>query len=112
MRFRVNQERYLTQSSRYIYIYIYTLEAQLPIYWVPVLGSLYKLILPITQEPTVWVPGLLGIYIYIYICLNVSYPAGLTRQSVRVFSFTGGAADPAAGQNAARGQAQGACELC
>ena len=30
-----------------------TLEAQLPIYWVPVLGSLYKLILSITQEPTI-----------------------------------------------------------
>ena len=29
-------------------------------YWVPVLGSLYKLLLSITQEPTIWVPGLLG----------------------------------------------------
>ena len=38
-----------------------TLEAQLPIYWVPVLGSLYELILAITQEPTIWVPGLLGL---------------------------------------------------
>ena len=37
-----------------------SLEAQLPIYWVPVLGSLYKHILSRTQEPTVWVPGLLG----------------------------------------------------
>ena len=37
-----------------------TLEAQLPIYWVPFLGSLYKLILSIPQEPTMWVPGLLG----------------------------------------------------
>ena len=37
-----------------------SLEAQLPIYWVPVLGSLYKFILSITQEPTRWVPGLLG----------------------------------------------------
>ena len=36
-----------------------SLEAQLPIQWVPVLGSLYKLILSITQEPTIWVPGLL-----------------------------------------------------
>ena len=39
---------------------MYTLEAQVPIYWVPVIGSLYKLILSITQEPTIWVPGLLG----------------------------------------------------
>ena len=41
-----------------------TLEAQLPFYWVPVLGSLYILILSavsITQEPTRWVPGLLGL---------------------------------------------------
>ena len=37
-----------------------TLEAQLPIYWVPVLGPLYKPLLSITQEPTIWVPGLLG----------------------------------------------------
>ena len=35
--------------------------SQLPISWVPVLGSLYKLILSITQDPTIWVPGLLGI---------------------------------------------------
>ena len=41
--------------------YCATLEARLPIYWVPVLGSLCKLILPITQEPTMWVPGLLGL---------------------------------------------------
>ena len=38
-----------------------TLEAQLPIYWVPVLKSLYKFILSITQGPTIWVPGLLGL---------------------------------------------------
>ena len=37
------------------------LEAQLPIYWVPVLKSLYKFILSITQGPTIWVPGLLGL---------------------------------------------------
>ena len=37
-----------------------SVEAQSPIYWVPVLGSLCKLMLPITQEPTIWVPGLLG----------------------------------------------------
>ena len=30
-------------------------------YWVPVFGSLYKLILSITQEPTKRVPGLLGL---------------------------------------------------
>ena len=34
-----------------------TLEAQLPIYWVPVLKSLYEFILSITQGPTIWVPG-------------------------------------------------------
>ena len=34
-----------------------TLEAQ-P-YWVPVLKSLYKFRLSITQRPTIWVPGLL-----------------------------------------------------
>ena len=33
---------------------------QFPIYWVPVLKSLYKYILSITQGPTIWVPGLLG----------------------------------------------------
>ena len=37
-----------------------TLEAQLPIYWVPG-KSLYTFILSITQGPTIWVPGLLGI---------------------------------------------------
>ena len=37
-----------------------TLEGQLPIYWVPVLKSLYKSILPVAQGPTIWVPGLLG----------------------------------------------------
>ena len=34
-----------------------SLEAQLPIYWVPVLKSLCKFILSITQGPTIWVPG-------------------------------------------------------
>ena len=34
-----------------------SLEAQLPMYWVPVLGSLYKCILSITQGLTIWVPG-------------------------------------------------------
>ena len=38
-----------------------SLEAQLPIYGVPVLKSLYKFILSITQGPTIWVPGLLGV---------------------------------------------------
>ena len=37
-----------------------TLEAQLPIYWVPVLKTLYSYILSVTQGPTIWVPGLLG----------------------------------------------------
>ena len=37
-----------------------TLEAQLPIYWVSVLKSLFKSIISITQGPTVGVPGLLG----------------------------------------------------
>ena len=37
-----------------------SLEAQLPTYWVPVLGPVYKPILSITQEPTIWIPGLLG----------------------------------------------------
>ena len=39
----------------------HSLEAQLPIYRVPVLKSLYRFILSITQGPTIWVPGLLGI---------------------------------------------------
>ena len=39
-----------------------TLEAQLPICWVPVLKSLYKFVLSITQGPTIWVPGLLGLH--------------------------------------------------
>ena len=39
----------------------FTLEAQIPIYWVPVLKSLYKFTLSITQGPTIWVPGLLGL---------------------------------------------------
>ena len=38
-----------------------TLEAQLPIYRVPVLGALYRLIVSITQELTMWVPALLGL---------------------------------------------------
>ena len=42
-------------------IFYLTLEAQLPIYWAPVLGCLYKPILSITQEPTIWVPGFLGL---------------------------------------------------
>ena len=37
-----------------------TLEAQLPVYWVPVLLSLYNNIFSATQGPTIWVPGLLG----------------------------------------------------
>ena len=57
-------------KGKYVYIYIYTLEAQLPIYWVPVLGALYKIILSITQEPTIWVPGLPG-YIYKYLYLHI-----------------------------------------
>ena len=32
------------------------------LYWVPVLKSLFKFILSITQGPTTWVPGLLGRY--------------------------------------------------
>ena len=39
----------------------YSLEAQIPIYRVPVLKSLYKSILSKTQGPTIWVPGLLGV---------------------------------------------------
>ena len=39
---------------------LHALEAQLPIYWVPVLKSLYNSILSVTQGPTIWVPGLLG----------------------------------------------------
>ena len=38
------------------------LEAQLPIYSVPVLKTLYKFVLSITQRPTIWAPGLLGNY--------------------------------------------------
>ena len=37
------------------------LEAPLPMYWVPVLKTLYNYILFVTQGPTIWVPGLLGI---------------------------------------------------
>ena len=37
------------------------LEAQVPIYWAPVLKSLYELVLSVTQGPTIWVPGLLGL---------------------------------------------------
>ena len=33
-----------------------------PTYCFPVLGFLYKVLLSITQEPTIWVPGLLGLY--------------------------------------------------
>ena len=36
-----------------------TLEAQLPMYWIPVLKPLYNCILS-TQGPTIWLPGLLG----------------------------------------------------
>ena len=36
------------------------LEAQLPIYWVPVLKTLYNSIISVTQRPTIWVPVLLG----------------------------------------------------
>ena len=39
-----------------------TLDAQIPIYWVPVLKSLCKFILFITQRPTIWIPGLLGLH--------------------------------------------------
>ena len=38
-----------------------SLEVQLPIYWVPVLKSLFDFILSGTQGP-IWVPGLLGLY--------------------------------------------------
>ena len=44
-------------------------EAQIPIYWVPVLQSLCKLILSITQGPTIWVPGLLGLVMFFSIPL-------------------------------------------
>ena len=37
-----------------------SLEAQLPIYWVPVLKSLYSFLLSVTQGPTIWAPGLIG----------------------------------------------------
>ena len=47
------------------------LEAQLPIYWVPVLGSLYKLILSITPEPTIWVPGLLGFHSIVHVLFHL-----------------------------------------
>ena len=40
----------------------HSLEARLPRYWVPVLGSLYEVLLIITKEPPIWVPGLLGIF--------------------------------------------------
>ena len=39
-----------------------TLEAQIPICWVPVLKSLYKFILSTTHGPTIWVSGLLGLF--------------------------------------------------
>ena len=38
----------------------HTLEAELPIKWVPVLKSLYNSIFSVAQGPTIWVPGLLG----------------------------------------------------
>ena len=41
-----------------------TLEDQLPICCVSVLKSLYKFILSITQGPTIWVPGLLGLSVF------------------------------------------------
>ena len=44
-----------------VYHLLDTLEAQLPIYWVPVLETLCNYILSVTQGPTIWVPGLLGI---------------------------------------------------
>ena len=44
-----------------------TLEAQVPIYWVPVPRSLFKFILSkLTQGPTIWVPGLLYGYLGFY----------------------------------------------
>ena len=51
---------WLTTFSVLLDVVVLSLEAQLPIYWVLVLGSLYRLILYIAQEPTTWVPGLLG----------------------------------------------------
>ena len=52
-------------------------------YWVPALGSLYKLILSITQEPTIRVPGLLAL-------------AGLliVREGVGFVKFKGKQGDP------------------
>ena len=43
-----------------VFITDVSLEAQLPVYWVPVLKSLYSFILSVTQGATIWVPGLLG----------------------------------------------------
>ena len=62
-----------------------TLEAQLPTYWVPVLGPLYKLILSInnsiTQEPTIWVPGLLGLgHQKLWISYETAYSDGPGNQ--------------------------------
>ena len=34
----------------------HSLEAQLPTYWVPILKSVYRFILSVTQGPTIWVP--------------------------------------------------------
>ena len=56
----------------------YTLEAQLPIYWVPVLKSLYTFIRSITQGPTTWAPGLLGIIgSYAEFCILLFFPEPL-----------------------------------
>ena len=52
--FNVNDIALEAQLPIYIYIHIYR---------VPVLKSLYKSILSITQGPTIWVPGLLGLHI-------------------------------------------------
>ena len=53
-----------------------SLEAQLPIYWVPVLKPLYNSILSVTQGPTIWVPGLLGIYNYNHTWVAVAVTFG------------------------------------
>ena len=37
-----------------------SLEAQMPMYWVPVLKSLYNFVRSVSQGPTIRVPGLLG----------------------------------------------------
>ena len=48
-----------------------SLEAQLPIYWVPFLKPLYDFMLSVTQGPTIWVPGLLGFHVYITLRVQV-----------------------------------------